>query len=360
MNERWLFWFDELRGTHIEIVGKKCANLGEMTHAGMAVPPGFALSISAYQRFMAETGANEEIREYVGGYGPEGPRSYGEYSEASRAIREIVESKPMPPDMARAIMDQYRELCARYGGIEVPVAVRSSGTVSSPGAYETFLNIRGAENVVKNVIRVWSSAFSVQALGARMVKGQQVEIPGLGVAVLKMVNASSAGVAFTKHPTTGDPNKIVVEAMWGLGESVVASDCNPDRYVINRRTREVEKVVNAKTTQVVYCEMGTEQVEVPEELQRQACLTDEEIGALADLCDKVEAYYGGVPQDLEWALDRDAVGPDRLFLVQTRNITKTAEQKSKAEVLADMLVKRAYAGRPPVRAAGGSNGTGGS
>lgn len=358
MNEKWLFWFDELRGTHIEIVGKKCANLGEMTHAGMAVPPGFALSLTAYQRFMSETGAGEEIRTYVGRYGPEGPRTYAEYSEASRAIRAIVESKPMPDDMARSITAHYRELCGRYGGTEVAVAVRSSGTVSSPGAYETFLNIRGEDNVVRNVIKVWSSAFSVQALGARMVKGQSVEIPGLGVAVLKMVNASSAGVAFTKHPTTGDPNKIVVEAMWGLGESVVASDCNPDRYVINRETRHVEKVINAKTTQVVYCEMGTEQVAVPEELQRQACLSDEEIGELADLCDKVESYYGGVPQDLEWALDRDVTGPNRLFLVQTRNITKTAEQKSKAQVLADMLVKRAYAGRPPTRAKTGSNGTG--
>ncbi len=357
MNEKWLFWFDELRGTHIEIVGKKCANLGEMTHAGMAVPPGFALSLAAYQRFMSETGASEEVREYVGRYGPEGPRTYAEYSEASKAIREIVESKPMPSELAQPIIDHYRELCARYGGKEVAVAVRSSGTVSSPGAYETHLNIRGAENVVRNVVKVWSSAFSVQALGARMVKGQSVEIPGLGVAVLKMVNARSAGVAFTKHPTTGDPNKIVVEAMWGLGESVVASDCNPDRYVINRQTREVEKVINAKTTQVVYCELGTEQVEVPEELQRQACVTDEELVALADLCDKVESYYGGVPQDLEWAIDGDAEGPNRLFLVQTRNITKTAEQKSKAEVLADMLVKRAYHGRPPTRATAASNGS---
>ncbi|MHB0978799.1 MAG: PEP/pyruvate-binding domain-containing protein [Thermoleophilia bacterium] len=348
MSDTWLFWFDELRGTHIEIVGKKCANLGEMTHAGMAVPPGFALSLAAYQRFMSETGAGEEIREYVGRYGPEGPRTYAEYSEASVVIRRIVESKPMPSEMAQPIVDQYRRLCALFGGKEVAVAVRSSGTVSSPGAYETYLNIRGAEDVVRNVIKVWSSAFSVQALGARMVKGQSVEIPGLGVAVLKMVNARSAGVAFTKHPTTGDPNKIVIEAMWGLGESVVAGDCNPDRYVINKQTREVDKAINSKTKQVIYCETGTEQVDVPEELQDQACVTDEELIALADLCDRVEEYYAGVPQDLEWAIDRDGDGPNRLFLVQTRNITKTAEQKSKAQVLADMLVKRAYGGRPPV------------
>lgn len=119
MKEQWLFWFDELRGTHIEIVGKKCANLGEMTHAGMAVPPGFALSLAAYQRFMIKTGATEEIREYVGRFGPEGPRTYAAYSEASKTIRQIVESKPMPSEMAQPIIDHYRELCARARSLRV-------------------------------------------------------------------------------------------------------------------------------------------------------------------------------------------------------------------------------------------------
>lgn len=349
VDDKWLFWFNELRGADIEVVGKKCANLGEMTHAGMAVPPGFALSLAAYQRFMSETGATDDIRAYVARLGSEELRGYGGYSEASKVIRKIVESKLMPRDMAQLIIENYRELCAQSGGKEVAVAVRSSGTVSAPGAYETYLNIRGADEVVFNVIRVWSSAFSVQALGARMVKGQPVEIPGLGVAVLKMVNARTAGVAFTKHPTTGDPNKIVIEATWGLGESVVGGDVSPDRYVINKLTGEVEKIINPKTKQVVYGEMGTEHIDVPEELQNQACLTDEELANLVDLCAKVEDYYEGVPQDMEWALDQDIVGPDRLFLVQTRNITKTAAPKSKAQVLADMLVKRAYGGRTAVR-----------
>ena len=305
VNDKWLFWFNELRSSDIEMVGKKCANLGEMTHAGMAVPPGYALSLTAYQRFMDESGANDEIREYLSKFGPEGPRGYGEYSEASRVLREIVETKLMPHDMAQQIIDAYRELCAQSGGKEVAVAVRSSGTVSAPGAYETFLNIRGATEVVFNVIRVWGSAFSVQALGARMVKGQPVEIPGLGVAVLKMVNARAAGVAFTKHPTTGDPNKIVIEATWGLGESVVGGDVSPDRYVINKQTREIERVINPKTKQVVYGEKGTEHVDVPEELQNLACLSDDELEQLVDLCLKVEDYYDGVPQDMEWAVDQD-------------------------------------------------------
>ncbi len=356
---KWLFWFDDLRGSDIDVVGKKCANLGEMTHANMAVPPGYALSLTAYQRFMTETGAQDDIREYLKRFGTAGPVSYGEYSEASRVIREIVESKLMPHDMATQILDAYRELCNRCGGKEVAVAVRSSGTVSSPGAYETYLNIRGGDEVVFHVIKVWGSAFSVQALGARMVKGQPVEIPGLGVAVLKMVNARAAGVAFTKHPTTGDPTKIVIEATWGLGESVVGGDISPDRFVVNKHTREVEKVINAKTKQVVYGEKGTEHIDVPPELQEQPALNDRELQELVDLCLRVEDYYEGVPQDMEWALDGEILSDSNLFLVQTRNITKTAVQKSKSEVLAEMMSKSMFDGRHAARKPTTSGSTGG-
>lgn len=345
MDGKWLYWFSELRGSDIEVVGKKCANLGEMTAAAMGVPPGFALSLEAYKRFMAETGAEEEIRAYLSEFGDEGPRTYSQYSEASRVCREIVESKLMPHDMALAIIANYDKLCEQVGAREVAVAVRSSGTVSMPGAYETYLNIRGGDDVVWHVIRVWGSVFSVQALGGRVVKGQPVLIPGIGVAVLKMVNAKAAGVAFTKHPTTGDPNKIVIEAAWGLGESVVGGDISPDSYVVNKSTREIEKHVNPKTKQVIYGEKGTQQVDVPEELQNAPCLTDEQIRELVDLCLRVEDYYGGVPQDMEWALDQEVQDENPIYLVQTRNITKTAEQKSKSEVLADMMVKALYGPR---------------
>lgn len=342
MADKWLFWFNELRTDDIESVGKKCANLGEMTNAGMAIPPGFALSLEVYQRFMEESGANADIRNYLQKFGAEGPRSYGQYAEASKMIREIVESKSMPVDMAEVIKSNYRELCEQCGCREVAVATRSSGTMSMPGAYETYLNVCGAEDVVRHIIKVWGSVFSVQALGARIVKKQPIEIPGIGVAILKMVNAGVAGVAFTKHPTTGDPNKIVIEATWGLGESVVGGVVSPDRYVINKQTREIEKKINPKTKQVVYQEKGTAVVDVPAELQNIQCLSDEEINRLVELCLKVENYYDGVAQDMEWALDQDLPAPNNLFLVQTRNITKTGEQKNSAAMIADLMLKTAF------------------
>ncbi|MDT3701419.1 MAG: PEP/pyruvate-binding domain-containing protein [Thermincola sp.] len=342
MPGKWLFFFNELRGKDIEVVGKKCANLGEMTNAGMPVPPGFALSLDVYQRFMKESGANEEIRQYLRKFGEEGPLSYSQYNEASKVIREIVESKPMPQDIAEVIKNNYWKLCEQCGNQELPVATRSSGTVSMPGAYETYLNIRGAEDVVKHVIKVWGSVFSVQALGGRMVKKQPVEIPGIGVAVLKMVNARAAGVAFTKHPNTGDPNKVVIEATWGLGESVVSGNMSPDRYIINKKTREITKKINTKTKQVVYKDKGTAYVDVPTEIQNVQCLTDDEINRVVELSLKVEKYYGGVAQDMEWVIENSLPESDNLFLVQTRNITKTGEYKSSSEMLADMMVKRLF------------------
>ena len=342
MAEKWLFWFNELRTEDIDVVGKKCANLGEMTNAGMAVPPGFALSLEVYQRFMKESGAHEDIRQYLRKFGEEGPRSYALYAEASKVIREIIESKPMPLDIAEVIKNNYRKLCDQCGGQEVAVATRSSGTVSMPGAYETYLNVRGAEDVVSHVIKVWGSVFSIQALGGRIVKNLPIEIPGIGVAVLKMVNAKAAGVAFTKHPTTGDPNRVVIEATWGLGESVVSGNVSPDRYSIDKQTREIAKKINTKTKQVVYQEKGTAYVDVPLEIQNIQCLTNDEIIRVVELCLKVEKYYGGIAQDMEWVIDQDLPESDNLFLVQTRNITKTGEQKTSSEMIADLMLKTIF------------------
>jgi pyruvate, water dikinase len=294
---------------------------------------------------MNETGAEDEIRAYLASVGEEQLRTYAGYSQASRVIRGIVEAKIMPDDIAVAIMANYELLCAQTGTKSLAVAVRSSGTMSMPGAYETYLNIRDASEVVWHVIRVWGSVFSVQALGGRLMKGLPALIPGIGVAILKMVEARAAGVAFTKHPTTGDPNKVVIEAAWGLGESVVGGEISPDRYVFDKVTRRIETSVNPKTKQVVYGEKGTLSVDVPDELQTVACLTEDQIHQLVDLCLHVEKHYEGVPQDMEWALDSHSGNGDRIYLVQTRNITKTGQQKSKAEVLADMMVKAAFGPR---------------
>lgn len=341
MTSKWLYWFDELSIGDIELVGKKCANLGEMTKAKVTVPPGYALSLAAYRRFMQETGLTAEITEFLKRYGEEGIKGYSQFMEASHFIRDLMEAKEMPADMADLIRENYRKLCTECGLADVAVAVRSSGPVSLPGAFETYLNVKGEDDVVKHIIKVWASTFTVQAIGHRVNEQHPLLIDGIGVAILKMVKAKTAGVAFTMHPTTMDDTKIVIEGTWGLGESVVGGAVSPDRIVVDKNTGEIEIHVNPKLKQVVYQEKGTQVVDVPLELQNVPCLNEEEIRLLAELAKSVEKYYG-VAQDIEWVFD-DELDPARnLFLVQARNISVVKEKKKDAEQIADLMLRRVF------------------
>lgn len=341
MTAKWLYWFDELSIGDIDMVGKKCANLGEMTRAKVAVPPGYALSLEAYQRFMKETGLTDEVTEFLKRYGDEGPQGFGQLMEASHFIRELMEAKEMPADMADMIRENYRKLCAQCGLKDVAVAVRSSGPVSLPGAFETYLNVKGEDDVVKHIVKVWASTFTVQAIGHRVNQHHPLLIDGIGVAILKMVKAKTAGVAFTMHPTTMDDTKIVIEGTWGLGEAVVGGSVSPDRIVVDKNTGEVEMHINSKLKQVVYQEKGTQVVDVPEELQNIPCLNDEEITRLVDLAKAIEKYYG-VAQDIEWVFDADMDPVQNLFLVQARNISVVKEKKKDAEQIADLMLRRVF------------------
>ena len=215
MTDKWIYRLEELRSEHNELVGKKCANLGEMTHLGMRVPPGFAISVDGYERFMEETGAGEEIIKYVADNDADLRKGVSAQVAAGRFIRNLIESKEMPPAMKREIHEHYDWICKESGCDDVAVATRSSGAVSMPGQMETYLNVQGKEEVVKKVIKVWGSAFTTRAIAFRLEKGMPMDKAPIGVAVLKMVNAKCAGVALTVLPSSGDKSKIIIEGNWG-------------------------------------------------------------------------------------------------------------------------------------------------
>ena len=158
MAEQWIYWFEELGSEHNNLVGKKCANLGELAKLGLRVPPGFAVSVDGYEKFMTKTGAGDEIRRYVQSK-RDLLKQVDQQVEAGREIRGIIESKKMPSEMEEDIHRRYEILCERAGIPDVPVAVRSSGAVSMPGQMETFLNVKGNNDVTEKVIQVWGSAY---------------------------------------------------------------------------------------------------------------------------------------------------------------------------------------------------------
>jgi pyruvate, water dikinase len=337
MGTKWLYWFEELKSEDNELVGKKCANLGEMTRLGMRIPPGFAISIEGYERFMAETGAGEEIRRYVQEH-QDHLKEVKYQIKASQAIRTIIESKEMPPDMREELFHYYEQLKERAGGKELSVAVRSSGAVSMPGQMESYLNVRWKEAVVQKVIQVWGSAFTTRAIAFRLEKGMAMEKAPIGIAVLKMVEAKSAGVVLTVLPTIGDTSKVVVEGNWGLGESVVSGEINPDQFIMDKDSGQVESTISRKTKMVVYHDAGTITVDVPAEIQEKSCVDPEELEEIVRIAKEVEDHFQ-CPQDMEWVLDRSQSLPENLYWVQARPAKFSKVKEKEAEYLAELMTR---------------------
>jgi len=318
MADKWIFWFEEIGQEHSELVGKKCANLGEMTKIGMPVPRGFSLSVEAHERFLKETNADQEVRQFLSEFGD--VQTLKQYEEASKGLRQIVESKEMPQDMRETIMSYYDILCEKCGA-DAAVSVRSAGTVSHPGQYETYLNVKGKAGVLNKMVKVWSSIFNTRTIASLIRKGLPIEdSPYIGVAVVEMVNARCAGVGFTCDPTSGDPSKMTIEGSWGLGEGVVSGALIPDKYILDKQTLNIiDRMIGDKEKQVVTKGEGTVEEEVPADKRLMPCLSDEEVVRIAELAKTLESHFG-VPQDMEWAVSADLPFPDNIFLLQTRPV----------------------------------------
>jgi pyruvate,water dikinase len=315
-----IFWLDELCKEQSEVVGKKCANLGELTRAGFTVPPGFALTVKAYEEFLTATGVIHEVQRYFTTFvaDPNNPQDMIKYVEASKIIRSIVESKVVPENIKDSLTQYYNELCQKTGCRNVAVATRSAGPASHPGQYETFLNISGKDSVIDNVVKVWSSTFNTRSLIARARKGLPLDYDPIGVAVLKMVNAKAAGIMFTAEPTSADASKIIIEGTYGLGENVVSGAVIPDNWVVDATKFEIiERKVLPKTVEHK-SDPAIGQTSSPDATDsgQIACLTDEEVIELAKTGKRIEQHFGQ-PQDIEWAVDSD-LSLNNIIILQAR------------------------------------------
>ena len=338
MSTQWITWFEEFGQDWNNLVGKKCANLGEMTRLGLRVPPGFALSLDAYKDFMSLSGADQEIKKYLNksGYSFE---KIEHFNEASARLRKIVESKELPAKMKEKILSFYEELCGRCKIDDAAVAARSAGAASHPGQYETHLNVKGKADLIKKIVKVWSSSFNPRSLSARFRLGLPLESDPIGVAVLKMVNARAAGVLFTADPNTGDRSRMIIEANWGLGESVVGGEAMPDVFILDKESLAViEKKLGSKGKYIVFKEIGVVEEETPSEKKAAFCLTDEEAIEIGRLGKSLEAHFN-VPQDTEWAIDDDLAFPESVILLQTRPEV-IAKKKKPVDQVVDMMLTR--------------------
>jgi pyruvate,water dikinase len=278
--------FSELSRADVAFAGGKGANLGELTAAGLHVPPGFVVGAPAYAAFCDGTGLRSRIAARLGTVDVDDPAALG---GAAQEVRRWIEEEPLLDWLADAIAGAYLEL--GEGVADAPVAVRSSATAedteaaSFAGMNETFLNIRGADAVVDAVRRCWASLFGARTIFYRAKRGFGQADMDIAVVVQQQIDATRAGVMFTIDPATGEPGHLVIEGSFGLGESVVAGSVSPDRYVVDKESLAVlRREIRAKQLAVeALAEGGTATRTLSAEEASRPVLTDEEARSVAAL-----------------------------------------------------------------------------
>ena len=348
MATEWVLEFDAINQENISHVGTKCANLRELSRIGMPVPPGFAVTTEAYDYFLTETGASQEVNERLTKF-TQRARKIAEYEELSRTLYQVITTKEMPEQLRKHILRAYKTLCEEWGATDVSVAVRSSGvaedlpTAAFAGQYDSHLNVRGEKELLRRVKECWASLFTARVISYQIRNNLPITGRAMGVIVQKLVNARSAGVVFTVLPSTGDTSWIMIEGNWGTGESVVQGVAIPDKWFVNKETLKLEEKSGAqKLKQISLGETGTKEEEIPPDKQSIPCLSDEEAVKIAELAKRIESHYGS-PQDIEWVVDQDLPFPKNIFLVQTRPVT-TLQKKSPTDQIVDLMLKRPSSG----------------
>jgi pyruvate,water dikinase len=309
-------WFADLTLADRPSVGGKGASLGELTRAGIAVPPGFVVRTAAFEGFIATLEQSAPVRQRVEALGAD---DLDGISAISSELSARVQGQPLPVSLRAALGEAFRELCA--GDTQAPLAVRSSATTedaedaSFAGLQDTYLWVMGADQVEQQLRACWASLYSVPSIAYRRRHGLPEAGVAMAVVVQRMVEARCAGVMFTRSPTTGDRSVIVIEGAWGLGSAVVSGEVTPDRFVLGKITGEisVREIRDKHVRHLPRVGGGTEEQSTPAELRELPCLTDEQLQQLRALARRIEKHYGR-PQDIEWAFD----GAGALRILQSR------------------------------------------
>jgi pyruvate, water dikinase len=320
--------FTEIGPSDHHRVGGKCASLGQMTQAGVAVPPGFAVTTDAFQLMLDQHGLKTEIARHLEGLDPE---NNDQLERVAQALRQRIGSHPMPAAVDAAIRSAYATLGNHS------VAVRSSATAedmpdaSFAGQQDTYLWIKGVEQVIDKVRDCWASLYTSRAIAYRAKNNIDADVL-MSVGVQKMVNAKAAGVAMTLDPTTGDRMRIVIDASWGLGETVVSGTVTPDNFTVEKVMEQiVSRQISDKHIELVGDEMAGAAIEREVEKARRKiqCISDAEVIAVARLAKRLEKQ-NKCPQDVEWALDADLPDGENLMALQSRPETIWSQKKKDA------------------------------
>ncbi|HET7463565.1 MAG TPA: PEP/pyruvate-binding domain-containing protein, partial [Longimicrobium sp.] len=292
--------------------GGKGASLARLTQGGFAVPPGVIVPAAAYRGFLAAVPGVDALVSALR------PQDAADLHARCAEIRRLLVAAPLPAELDAALRARLPDLLAAER-----VSVRSSATLEDlagaafAGQHDTYLNVAGVDGVLDAVRRCWASLWEDRAVRYRHERGFGAGEAAMAVVVQRMVRSEVAGVAFSMDPVSGDLDRIVVNAAYGLGETVVSGEGGIDQYVVGKRTGEVlQREIGEKTHALISAENGTERVEVDPGRAKAPALADAELAALRGLVMRVERFYA-FPQDTEWAL-----AGGELYLLQSRPVTE--------------------------------------
>ena len=340
-SEKAIVWFNDVTKKDIPLVGGKGANLGEMTNAGIPVPPGFIVTASTYYDFIEKAGLQNKIKALLD---PVDIQNSKQLQEVALKVQKLITDATMPAALAKEIEQAYVKMGKGL------VAVRSSATAedlpeaSFAGQQATFLNVQGEKDVVKAVQDCWASLFGARAIFYRQEQGFDHFKVGIAVPVQRMVQSESSGVMFTIEPTTSNTDQITIEAVLGLGETIVSGDVTPDHYTIEKKGMKIlAKEIKAQEWKLVkkagaHGKADNIKIELTEAEKAKQKITDGDIIFLAKIGQKLEDHYNH-PQDIEWAKENN-----NIYIVQTRPVTTIDKGKEAShEIDAPVLLSGAAA-----------------
>ncbi len=357
----YIKWLDEVSIDDVGIVGGKNASLGEMIRElksqGINVPYGFALTADSYWYILENAKIKDKIADTLKDLNT---HDLDNLQTKCSLIRQMIENAPIPDDLLSEIKEAYLKLSSMYSTQNADVAVRSSATAedlpdaSFAGQQDTYLNVKGLDNVVKYVKKCYASIFTDRATSYRHDKNFNHFDIALSVTVQKMVRSdkASSGVMFSIDTESGFDKVVVINASYGLGELIVGGKVNPDEFMVFKPTLEkgykpiIKKNLGSKLLKAVYDENGgIKEVETTEQERLSYALSDEDVLTLASWAVKIENHYTKKrstysPMDIEWAKDGEL---NQLFIVQARpetvhsqknlSIMETYRLKEKGEVI---------------------------
>ncbi len=342
-------WFSEISSKDIKHVGGKGASLGDMYNAKFPIPPGFAITTKAFHYFLEESEADEEVDKILAKIDVDNTK---ELEENAKQIRELITEKPMPEDLEKEILDAYDDLnvdlktlksspdalaIMKSGREPIFVSVRSSATAedlegaSFAGQQESFINIKGNQELIEHVKRVFASIFTARSIYYRKKQGFEAKV-GIAAIVQKMINSDKSGVMFSINPVKH--KDILIEAVFGQGEGIVSGKIKPDQYEISRELEILKEEIAEKKLAIVRNASGiTKTIKLETEKSKQRVLKVYETKQLADYALKLEEHFKK-PQDIEFALENESI-----YILQSRPITTLKEKKSSVELQGKILTK---------------------